>query len=48
MKIKNLKQAVFAREYGASELMLASMTGHYPPPHTEIDKYIIDKYTKQP
>ena len=32
-----LKSATHARNYGASELMLATLTGRYPPPHHEMD-----------
>lgn len=35
-----LKSAAFAREYGASELMLATMTGRYPPPHVAMDERV--------
>lgn len=37
--LMKIKQAAFAREYGASELMLATMTGCYPPPHDEMDRF---------
>lgn len=47
--VKTIKAAVIAREYGASELMLATMTGHYPPPHEEMDQqirsYVKEQYT---
>jgi hypothetical protein len=33
-----VKQAMYARAWGASELMLASTTGRYPPPHDEMDE----------
>lgn len=32
-----LKTAVHIRNYGASELMLATLTGRYPPPHDILD-----------
>lgn len=35
-----LKRVAHARHYGAGELMLATMTGHYPPPHDELDLFV--------
>ena len=32
-----LKNGVYARSFGASELMLASLLGSYPPPHRALD-----------
>lgn len=29
---------MFVRNYGASELMLAKITGRYPPPHEALDE----------
>lgn len=38
-----IKNAAHARNYGVSELMLATMTGRYPPPHTEMDQRWADQ-----
>lgn len=35
-----IKGAMHARHYGASELMLATMTGQYPPPHDAMDLHV--------
>jgi len=37
--MRNLKSAAQLRKMGASELMLASLTGSYPPPHKEMDEH---------
>ena len=36
--MNSLLNAAQLREMGASELMLASLTGKYPPPHKEMDQ----------
>lgn len=43
MSTDPIKMAMHARNYGASELMLATTTGRYPPPHEEMDK-LMEKY----
>lgn len=42
-RARTIKNAAHARNYGASELMLATMTGSYPPPHIEMDELERDR-----
>lgn len=46
MMAERIKMAMRARNYGASELMLATTTGRYPPPHKEMDDLLQHKLEK--
>lgn len=39
----NLKNAMFAKLYSASELAIAKITGVYPSPHKELDLFIKER-----